>query len=869
MEDALEGTNLFKIYQRVLKFREENPNFAGTMEEMVSQIKRGNVVGLLSSPTQDYLREKYIPELVSLKDVIFKSCAGFILPRNSELENWISNRLQAMTDSGLIDKLRSSSGNFTHVTHVTSEEVDVLTNMFQDCQMYHVAIFITSMEYWPVHWILSFPSLAGIQITHYNIGHLINRVEALSDLMREIYISKQARHFVIVSSEYNVILDSVHRVFYDRQRGEAAVLPHKTTFTLIVPSSLDIGDNLPSMVNSTMDNIAVFVVNVKSKQVSQIFSLMYRENRRREWESIHYVYGNTSYIKQTCRIFPNRMYGLNGRKLNILAKDWIAHMYRKFDINKGKLQYAGFYANVINALSETLNFTINFIPEPGEDNNITWSEFSNRVGFGEVDIGATTYMTNSDLYYNHSASFPILWSNVSGIYVNRERTAITSPLKLFQLEVYICLSASLIFTMFLYLFLTNITSQFYKRGVEQFENDQIRDVDFHKHHSRGKQNVHYSLKNNVSPIHSQHMTFRSVGTQTQWAAPVRDSEKQVTFFNKLRTLLFAPNESINCKTTTNFNCKTFSTIKDVQESDVNKKTTQNDKLPKKAVCLVCHRSKQSKGKRCHRNQSQACDVTIIDTLIGLFFKFIGSIFSQDSLPEPDSISARILLWCWCLMLLVITAIFTGNITANLVDFEESVPFTTFEELLQRTDYKWGLFQESSFYNVMKNSKEGTILRKLYDKMELFALTDPFVKGKFDDQIEKLGTEKYVTFFFTDDLEYLKDVKGLNHIVILKDSFMISNMGFIFPKTSALNELISKQLLLMTDVGILDHLYRSRHNSSRSVNIVETKGSDVISLDMFYLEGLFYCCGLGLAVSGVVLVLECLCAKCWTWASNVQ
>ncbi|KAH9489134.1 hypothetical protein Btru_057534 [Bulinus truncatus] len=773
-----------------------------------------------------------------------------------------------------------------------NDKVDELEQAFQECGIDHIMILTTSeLTFWPVHWILRHSALTGVQLTHYNVGHLTHIHEALADFIWDLYISKQIRNFFIVSSEYNVIMDSVHQVFYDRQRGEAAVLPHKTTFTLIVPSSLDIGDNLPSMVNSTMDNIAVFVVNVKSKQVSQMFTLMYRENRRREWESVHYVYGNNSNVKQTCRIFPNRMYGLNERKLNILTKEWLSHLYKRVDESTGRLQYVGFYVNIVKALSASLNFTVNFVPEPGEDDRIQWSDFSNRVGFGEFDLGATTYIINSVSYFNHSVSFPILWSNVSGVYINRERRAITSPLKLFQIEVYVCLLASLVFTMFLYLLGTFYSNKFQENTEYTFH---------YRHHclEHSEQSSNFNLRH----INMQRSRLSSVGTQTlnvDKTQTLNVDNTQTLNVDKTQTLNVDKTQTLNVDKTQNLNVDKTQTLNvdKTQTLNVDKSQTLNvvksepyftpltkknngksepyfTPLTKKnndilrpskhyvntyfTQCTDTYEGSESvmQSKTVNSsisipkenlNNTSLCNVNVhlmsvcLEKVSSLGFKFIGSIFCQDSLPEPKILSARFLLWFWCLMLLVLTAIFTGNITANLVDQEESVPFTTFEELLQRTDYKWGLFQESSFFNVMKNARDGTLLRKLYDKMDMFALTDPSVKGTFEDQILKMRTEKYVTFLFSGDLEYLREKANLSNLVVMKDTLMITNLGFIFPKHSTMNGLISEQLLQMSDSGILDYLYKMKNSLSNSVQNNYDTTAD-IALDFYNMEGLLYCCG---------------------------
>ncbi|CAL1545719.1 unnamed protein product, partial [Lymnaea stagnalis] len=481
-------------------------------------------------------------------------------------------------------------------------------------------------------------------------------------------------------------------------------MPHQMRILIIAPESVK-DKLLETLTKTSIDNVAVALTCEMYCCFQNIYTLMWRNNRGREFSEIKDSdFFNINGYGKNCRIFPNKKLAMNGRPLVILAKEWLSHLYKKVDQSSGKLQYAGLYVDIIETMSKFLNFSYTFTPEPGEDDNITWEDFANLVGGSHVDLGASTYISNSMLYYNHTVTYPLLWSNVSGVYLNKQSGGVRFPLWLFKPEVYIALLCALVLTMFLFLLLSK-----------------------------------YRL---------------------------------------------------------------------------------------------------------------------MDDLVGIFFTFVGSIFSQDSVPCPNHLSPRLLLWSWCLMVLVLTATFTGNITADLVGHQDSAPFTTFEELLRREDYKWGLFGESSFFNVMKNAKDGTTLKRLYDGMIHFSQTDPTVVGTFEQQITKLKTEKFVTFFFSGDLEYLKErSEDMSSLVIITDHLMTINMGFVCPKTSKLSELISEELLRMTESGVLGHLLRKKSSSTNKDRGVAEGRQEGSRLDVKYLKGLFYCCGCGVLLAFFILILE--------------
>ncbi|KAK6979897.1 glutamate receptor 1 [Biomphalaria glabrata] len=785
------------------------------------------------------------------------------------------------------------------------------------CNEIHDVVIVTTSDgtFETVPWILSHPFLSCARMIHYNVDHAIRNVSQMTEWMWDFYKNKQMSNFLLVSTHYKLILDSVHQLYYERQRDEGAVLPHKTTFTIIVSTEdINLNENLPNMSNAVLDNIALFVVDTTSQQVTHILTLMYREQRQREWDSIDLNQTLTT-RSYRCHVFPNMEFGLNRRHLTILAKEWISHLKIQENARTGEFEYVGLYVDIIKALSFSLNFTFSFTPDPAEENPIEWNDFSNRVGFGEVDFGATTYLLNSVLYFNHSLSFPIIWNNISGVYVNNERLPVTSPLKLFQPEVYLCLLLSLLFASFLYLFFAHVSKKYFHDSLLIYQNVECRSDMVRQESGQSASNDDHYTHREEEPKHllietastsKQNMTGIMKGLSKDHSLLCTNSSTDIvdTFQSSDKTVdthysgtsdqshsteagqESHTEEEMSAQRNMNTNpCSLQSRSIGTQTRD-----NQDINLPRRSIVYLVkcsnsiifsgnetnelkHHQKENEGSLAYicgcdilntKTKRKGCGKISkinLESCISVFFKFLGSIFSQDSLPEPKLFSARLLVWSWCFMLLALTSVFTGNITANLVDQEESIPIKTYEQLLQRGDYTWGLFQESSFFNILKNSKRGTILKRLYDQMELFAQVDPKVRGPLEDQLTKVRTEKYVTFFFSDEIEYLQDKINISDLVIMKEKLMTTSMGFIFPKKSALSDLISERLMLMWDVGLLEHFARTNSKGSNSAKIWKAKDSSDMALDVYYMEGLFYCCGCGVAAAAAVLVLEYLYFQC--------
>ena len=58
--------------------------------------------------------------------------------------------------------------------------------------------------------------------------------------------------------------------------------------------------------------------------------------------------------------------------------------------------------------------------------------------------------------------------------------------------------------------------------------------------------------------------------------------------------------------------------------------------------------------------------------------------------EGVSTSGRTLLCAWLLLSLVTVATYTGKLTSNSVVTKQRLPFRSLNELVKRTDYRWGL-----------------------------------------------------------------------------------------------------------------------------------------------------------------------------------
>ncbi|KAK6191583.1 hypothetical protein SNE40_003234 [Patella caerulea] len=110
---------------------------------------------------------------------------------------------------------------------------------------------------------------------------------------------------------------------------------------------------------------------------------------------------------------------------------------------------------------------------------------------------------------------------------------------------------------------------------------------------------------------------------------------------------------------------------------------------------------------------------------------------------PKQVSSRILIMFFWMFCLVLTGVYVGNLTAKLTDTSEKLPFSSLEELVKLSDWKWGIDGNSLYREVLMESSSNVFM-KFWEKVVEFNKTDPIVLHSSKSvHIEKiLSSDKY-------------------------------------------------------------------------------------------------------------------------------
>ena len=166
-----------------------------------------------------------------------------------------------------------------------------------------------------------------------------------------------------------------------------------------------------------------------SCSLSLLNTLRWRANRSREFEPVPnvQVFSRNVYNLNrrnadvwqegnSCKLYPHIHTGMNGRHLDILAKNW-GHFLEVND-EGDPIRFSGFLVEVANALSVSMNFTYTIRPDPMVSQNMTWNELENIMLPGGVgDCLLSLYYITASLAYNFSLTYPILYANMTGAYI--------------------------------------------------------------------------------------------------------------------------------------------------------------------------------------------------------------------------------------------------------------------------------------------------------------------------------------------------------------------------------------------------------------------------------------------------------------------
>ena len=272
-------------------------------------------------------------------------------------------------------------------------------------------------------------------------------------------------------------------------------------------------------------------------------------------------------------------------------------------------------------------------------------------------------------------------------------------------------------------------------------------------------------------------------------------------------------------------------------------------------------SDKDKRPTVYKEDSKGCNMTIKTnklTLFGqtsdMFFGLIGSILQQGSLPNVRLTSVRVLLWAWSLAALVFVSLYKGVMTADRIQSREASRFSDLQDMLDSGIDVCVSDTSVTYLKTMENSSNQTLLNKLYRKTQEYKRRHPtkctsvysaarLLKDKEDVMV--LGVPSSVLYILKNQSENVK---------FIPENLLTGPFGIPTPNGSEINRLFSVQLIQFWDQGTTDYLYRKWTDGQQceqdNMSVDKDKNRKLSDF-----TSLFYWCGLGIALSTFIFIIE--------------
>ncbi|KAL5267251.1 hypothetical protein ACHWQZ_G004325 [Mnemiopsis leidyi] len=225
-------------------------------------------------------------------------------------------------------------------------------------------------------------------------------------------------------------------------------------------------------------------------------------------------------------------------------------------------------------------------------------------------------------------------------------------------------------------------------------------------------------------------------------------------------------------------------------------------------------------------------------LIGTGFVLQGT----DTLPTAPS--GRFLLFVWWLFVMILTAMYTANLTAHLTLDRSTTAIRDLGDLLSQKTYKWGLIQDRNLQIMMSNHEDKKFNR----------IAEKAVKLKNLDQgIEEV---KKGDFVFIDDNSVLTyNFKGDCKTALIKTGKFHNQWAFGTQVNSPYTPIINRMFLQYREKGWFTAKFDEWYtNEDEHISCKTTVGSDK-KFGLPVLVGLFLILGVGISLSFMIVVLE--------------
>ena len=266
-------------------------------------------------------------------------------------------------------------------------------------------------------------------------------------------------------------------------------------------------------------------------------------------------------------------------------------------------------------------------------------------------------------------------------------------------------------------------------------------------------------------------------------------------------------------------------------------TTRRDEMKKKQCSMQSTNTYECLIEKVEEDDRSE-DVSFYNSLwlmsTGLVGQTIGAL--------PHCISGRFLLMTWWTFMLIVTSMYTANLTASLTLSNLGISLKTVLDLLAQDTYQWGVIGSRHPETLLKTHMDSSYSRLVHEGVKLQGLNDA------------VETVRQGYFVFIDESPVLAyNLRGDCDIFSVGEEFQSFEYAFGLPKNSPYEALIDTYLLKFREEGFIDTLWEKW---AAGATVCSASGiGEKVTLDLDTVAGVFYLLCLGVTISFALFLVE--------------
>uniref|UniRef100_A0A1I7ZI57 Glutamate receptor n=1 Tax=Steinernema glaseri TaxID=37863 RepID=A0A1I7ZI57_9BILA len=239
-------------------------------------------------------------------------------------------------------------------------------------------------------------------------------------------------------------------------------------------------------------------------------------------------------------------------------------------------------------------------------------------------------------------------------------------------------------------------------------------------------------------------------------------------------------------------------------------------------------------------------------LMNSFWYLVCILLRAGSGYNCQSVANRLISTAWWTFTIILIAQYTANFAAVLTIERKTIPFNSFEELGNQSEYTFGSILGGSTMQFFKYSRLDTF-KRIWTKM---SNTTPSVFVETNDEgVRRALNEKYVFMMESTSLEYQLtqncNLTRVGNVVLGSNGYSIA-----LPKGSKWREKLTRQILDFNEKGIMMMLKNTWWQKNPQTDSCEDESTETRqSLGMARVSGLFVLLGGGLSLALFVALGE--------------